>query len=80
MFDGWAEALLLHPSAEWLETFWANDVPVQPALPPGEIFSDEQARANDYVIEVDHPELGRGRDGRVAPHRRPADAHASLRT
>ncbi len=59
MFDGWAEALLLHPSAEWLETFWANDVPVQPALPPGEIFSDEQARANDYVIEVDHPELGR---------------------
>ena len=59
MFDGWAEALLLHPSAEWLETFWANDVPVQPALPPGEIFSDEQARANGYVIEVDHPDLGR---------------------
>ena len=29
--DGWAEALLLHPSGEWLESFWANDVPVQPA-------------------------------------------------
>ena len=39
--------------------FWANDVPVQPALPPGEIFTDEQARANGYVIEVDDPELGR---------------------
>ncbi len=59
MFDGWPEALLLHPSGEWLESFWANDVPVQPALPPGEIFTDEQARANGYVIEVDDPELGR---------------------
>lgn len=57
--DGWAEALLLHPSGEWLESFWANDVPVQPAAPLGAIFADEQARANGYVIEVDHPELGR---------------------
>jgi crotonobetainyl-CoA:carnitine CoA-transferase CaiB-like acyl-CoA transferase len=56
--DGWPEALLLHPSAEWLESFWANDVPVQPAAPLGAIFGDEQARANGYVIEVDHPELG----------------------
>ena len=58
MFDGWAEALMLRPSHEWLETFWANDVPVQPALAPGEIFTNEQARANGYVIEVEHPELG----------------------
>jgi crotonobetainyl-CoA:carnitine CoA-transferase CaiB-like acyl-CoA transferase len=41
--DGWAEALLLHPSDEWLESFWAHDVPVQPALPIGAIFADEQA-------------------------------------
>ena len=59
MFDGWPEALLLRPSGEWLETFWANDVPVQPALAPGEIFTDEQSRANHYVIEVDHPDFGR---------------------
>ena len=26
---------MLHPSGEWLESFWANDVPVQPALRPG---------------------------------------------
>ena len=57
--DGWPEALMLHPSREWLESFWANDVPVQPALAPGEIFTDEQSRANDYVVEADHPELGR---------------------
>src|SRR4051794_22808506 len=56
--DGWAEALLLHPSGEWLESFWANDVPVQPAAQLGAIFRDEQARANGYVVEVDHPELG----------------------
>ena len=43
---------------EWLESFWANDVPVQPAAPLGAIFADEQARTNGYVIEVDHPELG----------------------
>ncbi len=58
MFDGWADALMLHPSSEWLETFWANDVPVQPALAPGEIFTNEQALVNHYVVEVDHPELG----------------------
>jgi crotonobetainyl-CoA:carnitine CoA-transferase CaiB-like acyl-CoA transferase len=56
--DGWAEALVLHPSGEWLESFWAHDVPVQPAAQLGAIFSDEQARTNGYVIEVDHPELG----------------------
>src|SRR3954471_15343973 len=56
--DGWAEALLLHPSDEWLASFWANDVPVQPAAQLGAIFRDEQARANGYVVEVDHPELG----------------------
>jgi crotonobetainyl-CoA:carnitine CoA-transferase CaiB-like acyl-CoA transferase len=56
--DGWAEALLLHPSTEWLESFWAHDVPVQPAAPLGAVFGDEQARANGYVVEVDHPELG----------------------
>ena len=56
--DGWPEALLLHPSAEWLESFWANDVPVQPAAPLGAIFADEQAKTNGYVVEVEHPELG----------------------
>ncbi len=56
--DGWPEALLLHPSGEWLESFWANDVPVQPAAQLGAIFADEQARTNGYVVEVDHPELG----------------------
>ena len=78
MFDGWPEALLLRPSGEWLESFWANDVPVQPALAPGEIFGDEQARANGYVIELDHPELGTDRDGRARRSPSPADAGAHV--
>jgi crotonobetainyl-CoA:carnitine CoA-transferase CaiB-like acyl-CoA transferase len=55
------EAFLTRPSREWLEALWASDVPVQPALPLGEIYFDEQALANDYVVDVDDPVLGRTR-------------------
>ena len=40
------DAFLRRTSKDWLEDFWANDVPVQPAVPLGEIFHDEQSRAN----------------------------------
>lgn len=53
------EAFKRRPSKDWLEDFWAHDVPVQPAVPIGEIFHDEQARANDYVLELDDPVAGR---------------------
>jgi crotonobetainyl-CoA:carnitine CoA-transferase CaiB-like acyl-CoA transferase len=53
-----AVALRMRPSAEWLEEFWANDIPVQPALSFGALFEDEQARANDYLVEIDDPEAG----------------------
>ena len=52
------EAFLRRPSKDWLQDFWASDVPLQPAVPLGEILRDEQARANDYVIELDDPEVG----------------------
>ncbi|MFI5053797.1 MAG: CoA transferase, partial [Acidimicrobiia bacterium] len=52
-------AFLRRPSQDWLENFWANDIPAQPALRPGEIFSDEQARINSYVVELDDDEVGR---------------------
>ncbi len=54
----YVEAFLRRPSKDWLEEFWANDVPVQPAVPIGEILHDEQARANDYVLDVDDPVAG----------------------
>jgi crotonobetainyl-CoA:carnitine CoA-transferase CaiB-like acyl-CoA transferase len=58
-FDRTSEAFLRRTSQEWLENFWANDVPAQPALAPGEIFADAQARENRYVVELDDPEVGR---------------------
>jgi crotonobetainyl-CoA:carnitine CoA-transferase CaiB-like acyl-CoA transferase len=54
-----AVAFRTRPSAEWLADLWANDIPVQPARPFGEVLHDEQARANSYVVELDDPEAGR---------------------
>ena len=51
-------AFLRRPSKDWLESFWANDVPVQPAVPLGEILHDEQSRVNGYVIDIDDPVAG----------------------
>lgn len=45
-------------SAEWLEDLWEADIPVQPALPLGQLYADAQAAANGYVAVVDHPVLG----------------------
>ena len=52
-------AFLRRPSKDWLEDFWAHDVPVQPAVPIGEIYHDEQSRLNGYLIELDDPVAGR---------------------
>jgi crotonobetainyl-CoA:carnitine CoA-transferase CaiB-like acyl-CoA transferase len=46
------------PQSVWLEELWANDVPVQPCLPFGGVFDDEQARANEYIVELDDPVEG----------------------
>ncbi len=61
-FPNWGanhEAFLRRSAREWLESFWANDHPVQEALPLGGILRDEQALANRYVVELDDPEVGR---------------------
>ncbi|HXY91828.1 MAG TPA: CoA transferase [Acidimicrobiia bacterium] len=54
----YVEAFKRRPSKDWLEDFWAHDVPVQPAVPLGEVLHDEQSRANEYVIEIDDPVAG----------------------
>ena len=46
------------PSGEWLEDFWAHDIPAQVAAPFGAILADEQARLNGYVTRVEDPERG----------------------
>ena len=47
------------PSQQWLDDFWAHDIPAQGAAPYGAILADEQARRNGYVTEVVDPERGR---------------------
>jgi crotonobetainyl-CoA:carnitine CoA-transferase CaiB-like acyl-CoA transferase len=47
------------PQQVWLDEMWANDVPVQPCLPFGKIFDDEQARTNEYIVDFDDPVEGR---------------------
>lgn len=64
MFPNWGANVAIlktRPSAEWLADFWASDISVQPAVPMGSLYFDEQAAANDYVIDVDDPLLGRTR-------------------
>lgn len=44
---------------DWVRHFWEHDVAAQVAVPFGEIYRDEQARLNGYVVEVDDPQFGR---------------------
>jgi crotonobetainyl-CoA:carnitine CoA-transferase CaiB-like acyl-CoA transferase len=57
--EAMADVFTTRTCAEWLDELCAHDVAVAPALPFGAILDDEQARANDYVVEVDDPRLGR---------------------
>ncbi len=60
-FGANVEALESKPREAWLESLWASDVPVQPCLALGELYFDEQANFNDYVVDVDDPERGKTR-------------------
>jgi len=61
-YPSWGANLLAfkrRPSTEWLPDLWASDVAVQPALPMGQLYYDEQSQANGYVVPVDDPVFGR---------------------
>ena len=47
------EAFKRRTSRQWLENMWASDIPAQEAAQFGDILSDEQARANGYVFDID---------------------------
>jgi len=55
------EAFLRKPREAWLESLWASDVPVQPCLALGDLYFDEQANLNRYVVEVEDLVWGRTR-------------------
>jgi crotonobetainyl-CoA:carnitine CoA-transferase CaiB-like acyl-CoA transferase len=74
----------LAPRQVWLDELWANDVPVQPCLPFGDVFDDEQARVNEYIVDFDDPVEGRismgGKPLTVTPPQSikgPAPAHGA---
>jgi crotonobetainyl-CoA:carnitine CoA-transferase CaiB-like acyl-CoA transferase len=57
-FGANAHIFRTRPSAEWLADLWAADVAVQPDVPMGTIYDDEQAQANGFVVAVDDPVFG----------------------
>jgi crotonobetainyl-CoA:carnitine CoA-transferase CaiB-like acyl-CoA transferase len=74
------QVIATRPAEDWVQHFWEHDVAAQIAAPFGEIYFDEQARLNDYVVEVDDPLLGQtlqpGPSYRVEP---PARVRGPLR-
>lgn len=61
MFPNWGANVAIlktRPSAEWLADFWAADISVQPAVPMGQLYFDEQAEANGYVVSVQDEHFG----------------------
>jgi crotonobetainyl-CoA:carnitine CoA-transferase CaiB-like acyl-CoA transferase len=70
-----AEVLKMHSSAEWLARLDAEQVPCAPILSREDLLTDPQVAANELIIELDHPHVGRMRQARPAARfsRTPAD-------
>lgn len=56
-----ARAFLSRPSVEWVRRFDDAGVPCALVQEPDEVFDDPQVRANELMIEHEHPALGRVR-------------------
>jgi crotonobetainyl-CoA:carnitine CoA-transferase CaiB-like acyl-CoA transferase len=52
------EVFVRRTTAEWMERLAAADVLAAPVASYGEILASEQALANGYLRDLDHPELG----------------------
>ena len=53
------EAFLKKTDAEWMELLKAADCICGPVATYDELLDDPQVRANEYIVEVDHPTQGR---------------------
>lgn len=53
------EAFAKKTSAEWMELLQAADCICAPVASYHDLLHDPQARANEYIVEVDHPTRGR---------------------
>ena len=48
-----------HTTANWIRRLREASVPCSPFNMPTEVFDDPQVKANHYIIELEHPTLGR---------------------
>jgi len=64
--DQTASVLRTRTTAEWLERLDAEQVPCAPILPLSEVVRHPQIRANELLIESEHPAAGRIRQPRPA--------------
>jgi crotonobetainyl-CoA:carnitine CoA-transferase CaiB-like acyl-CoA transferase len=61
-----AEVLRTRTSDEWLARLEAEQVPSAPILSRADVLDDPQVKANEIVVESDHPYAGRIRQARPA--------------
>tara|TARA_R110001606_G_scaffold139185_8_gene277654 strand:+ start:424 stop:2628 length:2205 start_codon:yes stop_codon:yes gene_type:complete len=66
--DGLADAFKRRPLENWLADLRAADIAVEPAYPMGEMLRHPEVEANNYVVEVDDPALGKTRQPNVPFH------------
>ncbi len=53
------KVMLTRPSREWLDLFQARGLLFVPVQSFSEVISDPHARENGYIVDVDHPTMGR---------------------
>ena len=61
-----AEVLKTRTTREWIERFDAEGVPCAPILARRDLLTDPQIRANELIVETDHPHAGKVRQTRPA--------------
>jgi crotonobetainyl-CoA:carnitine CoA-transferase CaiB-like acyl-CoA transferase len=59
------EALLKDTTDKWMERLGAHDVPCAPVLTRDQVYSHPQVKANETIIEKEHPQAGLIRQART---------------
>ncbi|MET0954071.1 MAG: CoA transferase [Aeromicrobium sp.] len=70
----WDEVFRQHSSQWWSDVLGENDVPCMIVRELGECFTTDQAIVNDYVVEVDDPEIGLALQAGPTVHTTPRSA------
>lgn len=66
--EGKVDAFKRRPIEDWISDLRAADIAVEPAYPMGEVLRHPEAETNQYVVDVEDPELGKTRQPNVPFH------------